>query len=55
MKKIWALEIPIIAGLMPIRSAKHAAFLHHEIPGITIPEHYLKRIEMLVSMQLKSA
>lgn len=38
------LTVPIIAGLMPIRDAKHAAFLHHEIPGITIPEAMMDRI-----------
>jgi homocysteine S-methyltransferase len=39
------LQIPIIAGLMPLRDAKHAAFLHNEIPGITVPDVYLKRME----------
>jgi methionine synthase I (cobalamin-dependent)/5,10-methylenetetrahydrofolate reductase len=44
-EKHGALDKPIIAGLMPIRDAKHAAFLHHEIPGITIPEPMLDRID----------
>ena len=44
-EKFGPLTIPIIAGLMPIRDAKHAAFLHHEIPGISIPDHFMKRIE----------
>ena len=43
-EKYGELTIPIIAGLMPIRDAKHAAFLHHEIPGITIPEPLMERI-----------
>ncbi|MEE4194593.1 MAG: bifunctional homocysteine S-methyltransferase/methylenetetrahydrofolate reductase [Anaerolineae bacterium] len=38
------LTIPVIAGLMPIRDAKHAAFLHNEIPGIMIPKEMLERI-----------
>ncbi len=44
-KKLAPLNVPIIAGLMPIRDAKHAAFLHNEIPGITIPESFLNRME----------
>ena len=29
----------ILLGLMPLRSARQAEFLHHEVPGIDIPEH----------------
>jgi homocysteine S-methyltransferase len=32
------LEIPVIAGLLPLVSGRHAAFLHNEVPGIAIPE-----------------
>ncbi|MBI4548651.1 MAG: bifunctional homocysteine S-methyltransferase/methylenetetrahydrofolate reductase [Ignavibacteriae bacterium] len=30
--------IPIMIGILPIRSYKHADFLHNEVPGIRIPE-----------------
>ncbi len=36
---------PILAGILPLVSAKHANFLHHEVPGIFIPEEALNRIE----------
>ncbi len=39
------LVIPILAGVLPLASARHAAFLHHEIPGIVIPEGIMKRME----------
>jgi homocysteine S-methyltransferase len=39
------LKQPILAGILPLVSAKHANFLHHEVPGIFIPEEALKRIE----------
>jgi len=39
------LDKPILAGILPIVSAKHASFLHHEVPGIFIPEEALARIE----------
>jgi len=31
------LPIPLIAGLLPLASARHAAFLQAEVPGIEIP------------------
>jgi homocysteine S-methyltransferase len=40
-----ALHLPVLMGLMPLYSLRHALFLHNEIPGIHIPQHILKRIE----------
>ncbi len=40
-----ALELPILMGVMPLNSLKHALYLHNEVPGITIPDAILKRIE----------
>ncbi|MEP6759351.1 MAG: bifunctional homocysteine S-methyltransferase/methylenetetrahydrofolate reductase, partial [Actinomycetota bacterium] len=31
------LAVPIIAGVLPLVSARHATFLHNEVPGIEIP------------------
>src|SRR3954470_23626644 len=31
------LVAPVIAGLLPLVSGRHAAFLHNEVPGIDIP------------------
>ena len=39
------LEKPILAGILPLVSAKHANYLHHEVPGIVIPEESRARIE----------
>ncbi len=38
------IPVPVIMGLLPLRSYRHAAFLHHEVPGITIPETLLERM-----------
>jgi methionine synthase I (cobalamin-dependent)/5,10-methylenetetrahydrofolate reductase len=32
------LELPLLVGVLPLYSARHAAFLHNEVPGITIPD-----------------
>ncbi len=31
------LDVPVIAGVLPLVSGRHAAFLHNEVPGIDIP------------------
>ena len=38
------LPIPLIIGLLPLSSARHAAFLAQEVPGITIPQVTLERM-----------
>lgn len=40
------LEKPVLAGILPLVSAKHATFLHNEVPGISIPEEARKRIAL---------
>jgi methionine synthase I (cobalamin-dependent)/5,10-methylenetetrahydrofolate reductase len=30
--------IPIVVGILPLHSSRHAEFLHNEVPGITVPE-----------------
>lgn len=32
------LAVPAIAGLLPLASSRHAEYLHHEVPGIVIPQ-----------------
>ncbi|MEA2556213.1 MAG: methionine synthase / methylenetetrahydrofolate reductase [Actinomycetota bacterium] len=39
------LEVPLIAGVLPLITARHAAFLHNEVPGIEIPESASRRME----------
>jgi homocysteine S-methyltransferase len=29
---------PVLLGVLPLHSTRHAEFLHHEVPGITIPD-----------------
>jgi homocysteine S-methyltransferase len=38
------LETPILAGLLPLASARHAKFLHNEVPGISIPDPIHERL-----------
>jgi methionine synthase / methylenetetrahydrofolate reductase(NADPH) len=36
---------PLLVGILPLVSTRHAAFLHNEVPGIVIPEVTRARIE----------
>jgi homocysteine S-methyltransferase len=31
--------VPILLGLLPLQSHRHAEFLHNEVPGIHVPDH----------------
>lgn len=44
-RALGGLELPIIVGLLPLVSGRHAAFLQHEVPGITIPEPVYQRMQ----------
>ncbi len=39
------LPVPLLAGILPLANARHAAFLHHEVPGINIPTDLMRRME----------
>lgn len=38
-------NLPILMGVMPLYSLRHAMFLHNEVPGFSIPDSILKRLE----------
>lgn len=40
-----SLPVPLIAGLLPLASARHAAFLQSEVPGIEIPPETREMME----------
>lgn len=37
--------IPVLMGVLPLFNSRHASFLHHEVPGIDIPEGPRMRME----------
>lgn len=43
--KYGKLNKPVLVGILPLVSAKHANFLNHEVPGISIPEESLRSME----------
>ena len=49
LEKLETLDLNprLLLGLMPLRSARQAEFLHHEVPGINIPRHVRERLAEL--------
>ncbi len=43
--------IPIVAGVKPLFNSRNAEFLHHEVPGIDIPDVYRKRMRTAAAPQ----
>lgn len=38
------IPLPLLIGILPLQSAKHADFLHNEVPGITLSDAALERM-----------
>jgi len=38
------IPIPILVGILPLRNAKHAEFLHHEVPEMIVPQDIRDRM-----------
>jgi methionine synthase / methylenetetrahydrofolate reductase(NADPH) len=47
LERIDDSEVKILLGLMPLRSARQAEFLHHEVPGIDIPLRVREKLAAL--------
>lgn len=39
------LNVPVVMGILPLLSYKHAVFLHDKVAGIAVPEHLRKEME----------
>lgn len=40
------LPLPVMIGILPLQSAKHAEFIHNELPGITLTEEARRRMQL---------
>lgn len=46
LDEIEGCDVPILLGVMPLHSYRHAVYLHNEVPGITIPEAIRRELEL---------
>ena len=44
LERIREHRIPILAGIMPLESARHAEFMANEVPGVNIPDAVVERM-----------
>jgi len=44
LARIGTMAIPILIGILPLQSYRHAEFLHNELPGVTLTEEALRRM-----------
>lgn len=49
------LPIPVLVGILPLANNRHAAFLHNEVPGITIPDTLRIRMEEAAAKSSETA
>lgn len=38
LDRLGGIDVPVLLGIMPLHSLKHAEYLHNEVPGITVPK-----------------
>lgn len=37
-------DLPVLVGLMPLKSTRHAEFMHNEVPGVRVPQDLRDRL-----------
>lgn len=46
LNRVGKIPVPFLLGVMPLQSYRHAEFLHHELPGVSIPDHLRERMRL---------
>jgi homocysteine S-methyltransferase len=44
LERCGELTVPVVVGVLPLHSSRHAEFLHNEVPGVTIPDPVRARL-----------
>lgn len=45
LAEIGPIHVPILMGVLPLQSHRHALFMHNELPGVRLTEDALRRME----------
>ncbi len=45
LKRIEDTRLPILAGIMPLESLRHAEYMANEVPGVRVPEAVVERMK----------
>jgi homocysteine S-methyltransferase len=55
LERVGHLKVPILAGVWPFDSQLNAEFLANEVPGVRVPEEYLRRMRRADSPEAAAA
>jgi methionine synthase I (cobalamin-dependent)/5,10-methylenetetrahydrofolate reductase len=44
LARLGGLPLPLLVGILPLESSRHAEFLHNEVPGVTVPDRVRARL-----------
>jgi homocysteine S-methyltransferase len=44
LARFGPIPIPVLLGILPLQSFRHAEFMHHEVPGISVPAALRERL-----------
>jgi methylenetetrahydrofolate reductase (NADPH) len=55
MNRVMSFQVPIIAGILPVKSAKMADHMNKNVPGIDVPETIVQTIEAAEDVKSVSA
>ena len=44
VNKVDSLEVPLLAGILPVKSPKMAAYMNEHVPGIDVPEALIRKL-----------
>jgi homocysteine S-methyltransferase len=53
LARVGPLPVPIVVGILPLHSSRHAEFLHNEVPGMTIPDALRARLRQAGDQALR--
>ena len=44
VKRVDSLDVPLLAGILPVKSPKMAAYMNEHVPGIDVPEALIRKL-----------
>jgi homocysteine S-methyltransferase len=44
LEKLGPISVPVLVGIMPLQSSKHAEFIHNELAGVSVPDDVRQRM-----------
>jgi 5,10-methylenetetrahydrofolate reductase len=44
--RLGGFPAPLLMGVLPLRSSRHAEFLHNEVPGISVPDEIREKLRV---------